>query len=611
MATTGRSVRRGDLDRRKFLAGMSALGLGGTALPGLLWAQVENGHPVTKEVLAEAEKLAGLDFTDEERELMLEGVRELTDAYEAIRGVSVANSVAPAFRFDPLTAGGTLPRGQDEVKWSVLPKPKRPTDDADLAFLSVAEQGRLLREGQVTSVELTRNYLRRLERYDPMLHLVITSLEDEALEAAAKADRELAAGRDRGPLHGIPWGAKDLLAVAGHRTTWGGKPFEDQRIDEDATVVTRLRDAGAVLLAKLSLGALAWGDVWFGGKTRNPWNPEQGSSGSSAGSASAAAGGLAGFAIGSETWGSIVSPSTRCGATGLRPTFGQVSRHGAMALSWTMDKLGPIGRSVEDCALVFQAIRGTDGLDPTAVDVPFRYRPDRDVRRLKVAWVPSLFEEPPEEEKPEWWDPEMFAHDLETLDVLRDLGIDLIPIELPDLPIGALSFVLGVEAAAAFSELTLSGRDDLLVRQVQQAWPNVFRESRMVPAVEYVQANRVRTLAMERMGEILAGVDVYVTPSFGGDNLLLTNLTGHPSVVVPNGFREDGTPTSITFMGRLYEDGKVLEVAKAYQDATDHHLVHPDLEAAKDEWETRDEESEEQGDDVARLEAGYRHRLRV
>lgn len=604
-------MANGTMNRRKFLAGVSALGVAGTGFVDRLWAEVEKGHPVTPKVLAEAEKLAGLEFTEEERELMLEGVQDLTDSYEALRTVSVPNSVPPAYRFDPLTHGGTLPDGDDEVRWTPVAGIRRPSEDAELAYMSIAEQGRLLRDGEITSVELTRVYLDRMERYDPMLHLVITSLKDQALEDAERADRELAEGRDRGPLHGIPWGAKDLLAVAGHRTTWGAKPFEDQVLDEDATVVTRLRDAGAVLLAKLSLGALAWGDVWYGGKTRNPWDPEQGSSGSSAGSASAAAGGLAGFAIGSETWGSIVSPSTRCGATGLRPTFGQISRHGAMALSWTMDKLGPICRTVEDCALVYHAIHGTDGLDPTAVDTPFVYRPDRDVRRLKVGWVPALFEEPADEDKPEWWDPEWFAHDQATLEVLKDLGIDLVPLELPDLPIGAMSFVLGVEAAAAFDELTRSGRDDLLVRQVQQAWPNSFRESRMVPAVEYVQANRVRTMAMDHMREMLADVDVYVTPSFGGDHLLLTNLTGHPCVVVPNGFRENGTPTSITFQGRLYEDGKVLEIAKAYQDATDHHRVHPDLEAAKAAWEARDEDdAAEHGDDVAALDAGYRMRRR-
>ena len=318
VATTGGSVREGILDRRKFLAGLSALGLGGTALPGLLWAQVETGHPVTKQVLAEAEKVAGLDFTDDERELMLEGVRELTDSYEAIRQVSVPNSVAPAFRFDPLAAGGTLPRGADDVEWSAIPHPARPAEDADLAFLSVAEQGRLLRDGEVTSVELTQNYLDRLERYDPMLHLVITSLEDEALEAAAEADRELAAGRDRGPLHGIPWGAKDLLSVSGYPTTWGATPYRQQRLEHDAAVVRRLDAAGAVLVAKLTLGALAWGDVWYGGKTRNPWNLEEGSSGSSAGSAAATSAGLVGFSLGTETLGSIVSPSRRCGVAGPR-----------------------------------------------------------------------------------------------------------------------------------------------------------------------------------------------------------------------------------------------------------------------------------------------------
>jgi Asp-tRNA(Asn)/Glu-tRNA(Gln) amidotransferase A subunit family amidase len=345
-------------------------------------------------------------------------------------------------------------------------------------------------------------------------------------------------------------------------------------IDEDATVVQRLEEAGAVLVAKLTLGALAWGDVWFGGRTNNPWNLEQGSSGSSAGPAAATAAGLVGFSIGSETWGSIVSPATRCGATGLRPTFGRVSRHGAMALSWTMDKLGPICRSVEDCALVLEAIYGPDGKDATVVEAPFHWNAELDIRTLRVGYVKSLFEEELAEDD----DAEMRANDLATLDALRDLGIALIPIELPNLPVDALSLILSAEAAAAFDELTRSGQDDLLVRQIEDAWPNVLRQARFIPAVEYIQANRIRTLVMSRMAEILREIDVYVAPSFGGNNLLLTNLTGHPSVVLPNGFREDGTPTSISFMGRLFGEDKLLALAKVYQDATSFHLKHPPID---------------------------------
>jgi Asp-tRNA(Asn)/Glu-tRNA(Gln) amidotransferase A subunit family amidase len=415
---------------------------------------------------------------------------------------------------------------------------------------------------------------------------VITMTGDLALEQADLADREISAGRYRGPLHGIPWGAKDLLAVAGYRTTWGAKPFEDQIRSETATVAARLREAGATLLAKLSVGALAWGDVWFDEMTRNPWNPEQGSSGSSAGSAASTAAGLVGFAIGTETWGSIVSPCTRCGATGLRPTFGRVSRHGVMALSWSMDKIGPIARSVEDCALVFGAIHGADGLDPTAVDRPFAWPPRRDPRALRVGYVKSLFEEDRaaevEDESEKAALREWQAHDLATLEALRGIGIEPAPVELPDgFPIDALALILTAEAATAFDELTRSGKDDLLVRQVRDAWPNVFRQGQLITAVDYIRANRVRTLVMQAMEHMMADVDVYVAPSYGGDNLLLTNLTGHPAVVVPNGFRSaDDTPTSVTFMAGLHREEDALSVAHAYQQATGFHLRRPTLPAA-------------------------------
>jgi Asp-tRNA(Asn)/Glu-tRNA(Gln) amidotransferase A subunit family amidase len=415
-------------------------------------------------------------------------------------------------------------------------------------------------------------YIARLRRLDPVLHAVVTFTEERALAAAERADREIASGHDRGLLHGIPWGAKDLLAARGYRTTWGSVPFKEQVIDDDATVVERLEQAGAVLVAKLALGELAWGDVWFGGMTRNPWKPEQGSSGSSAGSASATAAGAVGFAIGSETLGSIVSPCTRCGATGLRPTFGRVSRHGAMALSWSMDKLGPIARSVEDCALVFHAIHGPDGRDASVVDAPYRWEPQQDVKKLRVGYVRSLFEAKPDEGREEQHD-----LDLASLEELRKLGIELHPIELPSVPVEPLRLILTAEAAAAFDELTRSGKDDQLVRQIEQAWPNVFRQGQTIPAVAYLQANRVRTLAMREMARLMADLDAYVVPSFGGINLLLTNLTGHPAVVLPNGFRKDGTPGSLSFVGRLFGEGEVLAVAKAYQDATGFHLKHPSL----------------------------------
>ena len=416
-----------------------------------------------------------------------------------------------------------------------------------------------------------------------MLSCAVTVTSSLALAQAKRADEELAAGKDRGPLHGIPWGAKDLIAVPGHVTTWGSVPFREQVRPETATVYRRLEEAGAVLVAKTSVGELAWGDVWFGGTTKNPWKVDQGSSGSSAGSASATAAGLVAFAIGTETLGSIVSPCTRCGATGLRPTFGRVSRHGVMALSFSMDKVGPIARTVEDCALVFSAICGKDPLDPVSTDGPPAWPPRRGLSDLRIGFVEELFQEArgtgagTEEERAraaEWR-----AFDLRTLDVLRQLGARLVPLKLPaHTPIGPLSIVLTAEAASAFDALVLDGRVKSMVRQTADAWPNVFRQGRLIPAVDYLRAQRVRTLLMREMEERLAGVDLFVAPTYGGTALLLTNLTGHPSVVVPNGFRlSDGTPTSVTFTGRIHGEADLLAAADVYQRATDFHVRRPKL----------------------------------
>jgi Asp-tRNA(Asn)/Glu-tRNA(Gln) amidotransferase A subunit family amidase len=524
---------------------------------------------ISAEMIAAAEQLAGLAFTPTERELMLEGLQRQLEAYAQLRSLSIANNVPPALAFDPrpaevelAVASATLAAGS-----AVAPAP---ANIDDLAFAPVTQLAELIRTRQISATALTEMYLRRLKRYDPTLQCVVTLTEELALAQARRADAELAAGRYRGPLHGIPWGAKDLLATRGIRTTWGATPYQEQLIDVDATVVQRLEAAGAVLVAKLTMGELAWGDVWFGGTTKNPWNIEQGSSGSSAGSAAAAAAGLAGFTIGTETWGSIVSPAARCGVTGLRPSFGRVSRAGAMALSWSMDKIGPICRSAEDCALVFQAIYGPDGSDTTVIDRPFDWPRTIDLAKLRIGYPAILFEQQREGK----------AQDDATLVVLRELGAELVPIALPDYPVKALSFILSVEAAAAFDELTRTNRDDMLVRQIEDAWPNVLRLARLIPAVEYLQANRVRTLIMRAMAELMATVDLYVAPSFGGDNLLLTNLTGHPAVVLPNGFDTAGAPTSITFTGRLYDEATLLSVARAYQDATGFHQCHPPLEPA-------------------------------
>jgi Asp-tRNA(Asn)/Glu-tRNA(Gln) amidotransferase A subunit family amidase len=561
------------IGRREFMGCLSALGFSSAVLSDVLWAKVENSEDkkLTKEMLAEAERFIGLEFTDEERELMIDGLNGQLKNYEQIREVSLDNSVAPAIQFNPLVSGVRSETDQQTIKMSEPRRTKISSDLEDTAFWTVTDLAGLIKSRKVSSLELTRMYIERLKKYDEKLKCVISLTEELAFEQARRADKEIAAGRYRGPLHGIPWGAKDLLAVKGYKTTWGAMPFKEQVLDYDATVVKRLEKAGAVLIAKLTLGALAMGDVWYGGRTRNPWNPEKGSSGSSAGPGSATSAGLVGFSIGSETLGSIVSPCTVCGVTGLRPTFGRVSRYGAMALSWSMDKLGPICRSVEDCALVFHAIHGPDGLDQTVREqASFNWDPARRIKNLKIGYLKSDFEKDRKDEK---WK----ANDLATLDTLRSIGFDLKAVELPDFPIGAMRLILRVEASAAFDELTRSNRDSLLVSQGKGSWPNIFRTSRMVTAVEYIQANRLRTLLIKEMEKLMSDIDVYVAPSWFGDNLALTNLSGHPAVVVPNGFNEKNEPTSITFTGRLFRETETLLVAKAYQDATTFHTKHPVL----------------------------------
>lgn len=522
---------------------------------------------ITRATVAEAERLLGLEFNATERDSMLEGLQNNRSSYESIRRLDIPNVIPPALLFNPVPLDFTFKTEKKPMKTSDPGEVTVPDDLEKLAFYSVGELAELIRTQRITSVALTRMYLDRLERFGPQLKCVVTLTEALALEQAQRADSEIVAGRYRGPLHGIPYGAKDLLAVKGYKTTWGAMPYKDQVIDETATVIQKLEEAGAVLLAKLTMGALAWGDVWFGGKTRNPWNPEQGSSGSSAGSASATAAGLVAFSIGTETWGSIVSPSTRCGVTGLRPTFGRVSRTGAMALSWSMDKIGPICRRVEDCALVFEAIMGPDGLDQTVVDLPFNYDSGIDLSQVRIGFLKDAFEE----ESP------TRENDQAVLGVLKELGANLIPVSLPDYPVESLSFILSAEAAAAFDELTRSDRDDLFVRQIKNAWPNDFRTSRFIPAVEYIQANRVRYRLIQDMEKVMQDVNVIVAPSFGGHQLLATNLTGHPCVVLPNGFNEEGTPTSISFIGRLYDEATLLAVAKKYQEATEWHKRKPPM----------------------------------
>ncbi|HEV2195557.1 MAG TPA: amidase [Candidatus Acidoferrum sp.] len=615
------------LDRRNFMKTCSGMGLAGTLFPGVLWAQAQaqGAAKITKEMIDNAAAIADVPISDEYKEMMLADLNEHAKGYEEIYKLKTPNSVDPAVLFDPVLPGMKFETERKPMRMSKSPNVAAgaPKNLEDLAFASVRELAELVRTKKVSSVALTEMYLGRLKKYDPTLKFMVTLTEERALAQAKKADSEIAAGKYRGPLHGLPWGAKDLLAAKGYRTTWGAGGFENQMIDEDATVVKRLDDAGAVLVAKLTLGALALGDVWFGGITRNPWNTNQGSSGSSAGPASATAAGCVAFSIGSETLGSISSPSTRCGCTGLRPTFGLVPRTGAMALSWTMDKLGPICRSVEDCALVLDAIYGPDGHDRTVHSAAFHWDANLDWKKLRVGYLKADFEhkpEPPAEEKeePAKTPEEQKKRDEQkkrreagraraeydrkyndaALAKLREMGVNLIPVGLPKFPYSAITVMLTAESAAAFDDLTRSGRDKLLTSQKDYDWPNGFRAARFIPAVEYIQAARARKLAMEAMAKVFDGVDIIVAPTNGGQQLVVTNLTGHPSVILPNGLRgEDapkypsddpsdfqnaggpGTPTSLTFLGKLYGEGELLAFARAYQEATGFHLQHPKLAA--------------------------------
>ena len=616
------------LQRRNFMKTCSAMGLAGTLFPGVLWAQAEaaGAKKITKEMIDNAAAIADVPISDEFKEMMLSDLNDQAKGYDEIYKLHIPNSVAPALLFDPVLPGMTFETVRKPLRMSQAPSIAVPNNIEDLAFASVRELAELVRTKKVSSLALTEMYLQRLKKYDPILKFVVTLTEERALAQAKKADAEIAAGKYRGPLHGMPWGAKDLLATKGYRTTWGAGGFENQTIDEDATVVKRLDDAGAVLVAKLTLGALALGDVWFGGITRNPWNSTQGSSGSSAGPASATSAGCVAFSVGSETLGSISSPSSRCGCTGLRPTFGLVPRTGAMALSWSMDKLGPICRTVEDCALVLEAIYGPDGHDRTVHSAAFNWDANLEWKKLRIGYVKAAFEprpaqpqEPAKQEPPKAPDEQAKAeeqkkrrdaflaraaydrkYDDAALSKLREMGVNLIPVDLPEFPYDAIRAMLTAESAAAFDDLTRTGRDKLLTSQKDYDWPNTFRIARFIPAVEYIQAARARTLVMEAMAKVFDGVDVIVAPSNGGDQLTITNLTGHPAVILPNGFRGPDapkypidvpsdfqnaggpdTPTSLTFLGKIYGEAELLAFARAYQEATGFHLKHPKMTSGR------------------------------
>jgi Asp-tRNA(Asn)/Glu-tRNA(Gln) amidotransferase A subunit family amidase len=518
-----------------------------------------------------AAKVLALDFWDtDEIDLALSGLEEQRETLEKLGRTDIGNSLSPALIFNPVLRADQLP-ASSTVSAPAAPPPLNDPLCANggwLKWMTIAQLAHIIKDRKMSCRQITEAFIKQLVKHDSTLHCVITLTEERALAQADKLDAELAAGKYRGPLHGIPYGAKDLLAAKGYPTTWGAKPYKGQTIDLDAAVIEQLDKAGAILIAKLSMGALAWGDVWFGEKTRNPWDTRKGSSGSSAGSASAVAAGLVPFAIGTETLGSIVSPSTVCGTTGLRPTFGRVSRFGAMALSWSMDKIGPITRSAADAGLVLAAISHYDQRDAHAIKAGFQYEwPRGNVKPgTRIGYYKSRMER----------DYPFHDQDSVTLETLRTIGYELVPIELPEEP--DIGFILNVEAAAAFESLTRSNRDDELTRQVRNAWPNAFRTAHFVPAVAYVQANRLRRQLMEDVDRVLteANVDVYLNPSWHSNSLFITNMTGHPAICVPNGKNDEGMPTSITFTGKLFGEQAIIDVAASYQRASEWDELHPE-----------------------------------
>ncbi|WP_299290673.1 amidase [uncultured Mucilaginibacter sp.] len=523
--------------------------------------------PVTVSVIKAAEQLSGLSFSAAQEDSLLNGSNDHLKAYEELRKLNLKNSIVPALNFNPIPVGFVYPDKTGQFLLDKRSIATLPADKNELAFYTIRQLADLIRNKKISSVELTKFFLDRLKKLNPKLLAVVSYTDDLALKQAAQADAEIAAGHYRGVLHGIPFAVKDLLSAKNYKTTFGAAPYKDQVFDVDATVVKKLEDAGAVLIAKLSLGELAMDDTWFGGRTNNPWDLTRGSGGSSAGPGAAVSAGCVPFAIGSETWGSIVEPSNNCGDTGLRPSFGRVSKYGAMALSWSMDKLGPMARTVEDCAIVFNAIQGKDPQDLSTIAAPFNYNEKQNsLKGWKIGYLKADFQSKYPNRH----------NDSLTLVKMKELGATLIPIELPKLPFNSMNFILDAEAGAAFQELVLTHRSDLLQRQEKAAWPNTFRTAQFIPAVEYIQANRVRTLLVQNWYEKLKGLDLYLSPSYS-DNLLLTNLTGNPCVVLPNGFTTKGLPTSITFMGQLSGEGKTLEAARIYQNATGFQLKHPAL----------------------------------
>ena len=513
-------------------------------------------------------KMYDLDFTDAEADSMLGNLNNYLLLYKGMHKTLPANDIPYPFAFNPAPPGMKVPSKKEKIAWDIPLRTELPANKNDLAFYSIPQLAALIFTKKISSVNLTHFFIDRLKKWGDTLECVITLTEDLAMQQAKQADDELKQGMYRGILHGIPYGLKDLFAVKGYKTTWGSTPYKDQVLDIDSYVYQQLKKAGAVLCAKLSMGALAYNNKWFGGETKNPWNLKQGSSGSSAGSAAATVAGLLPFAIGTETLGSIVSPSTRCGATGLRPTFGTVSRYGAMVLCWSLDKAGPICRSAEDAAIVYAFIHGTDGNDPSAIRHTFNYTGKMDWTKIRIAYAENYFRRL-----------DSNAAERKVLDVYRSLGANIKAVNFPDsamYPVNLISIILNAESAAAFDELTRTNRDDLIERQDRDFWPNTFRAGRTIPAVEYINANRFRYNLCKSMNAFMQNYDVLIVPSFAGRQLSITNLTGNPVVCMPVGFNLNGSPISITLIGNLYDEATILAAAKAFQDKTDFNKKHPE-----------------------------------
>jgi len=525
---------------------------------------------ITTKDIQSAAKLLDLGFTQKEVDTMYSGVKENFAVYQLMHKQSLNNKVPMSLWQSPVLPGMKFTEKQEKINWNIPENISLPQNRNELAFYNILQLASLIKNKKISSVALTQFFIERLKKYGDTLQCVISLTEDMAMQQAKEADAEIAKGKYRGPLHGIPYGLKDLFAVKGTKTTWGAAPYKNQVIDEDAFVYTQLKKSGAVLVAKFTMGALAMGDYWFGGRTRNPWNTQTGSSGSSAGSTAATVAGLIPFAIGTETWGSIVSPSSICGATGLRPTFGSVSRSGAMTLSWSLDKVGPICRSAEDAAVVFNYIHGTDGLDMSAVNRPFNYKPATNIKKLKVAYAKNYFDKITDTGRNEW----------KVLAAYKKLGVELIPVNFPDSGVynfNIMDIVISAECAAAFDEFTRYNIDDEMTRQTKNDWPNSFRVSRLMSAVEYINANRHRYLLMQKVNELMNSIDVLICPGRGsGNQVAITNLTGHPVVCMPTGFdKKSELPTSITLIGKLYGEATILSAAKVLQDATPWENAHP------------------------------------